>query len=71
MRVVNTRATHQAAAFSKALQAMGAHPISFPTIDIQPLRDPVTLTTHLERLSDFDWAIFTSENAANAVRQTC
>ncbi len=67
-RIVITRPEAQAQSFIRLLQEAGAIPIIFPTIEITPLTDTTVLDAVLNRLSTYDWVIFTS---VNGVRITC
>ena len=60
--IVVTRAAGQAAEFSEQLRALGADVIELPTISIQPPADSPPLNAAIERLSSYDWLIFTSAN---------
>lgn len=60
--IVVTRAREQASDFKAALEERGAHCIEFPTIAIQPPPSWEPLDRALERLSDYDWVVFTSVN---------
>jgi uroporphyrinogen III methyltransferase/synthase len=61
-RVIVTRARAQASTLSAELRALGAEVIEAPAIRIEPL-DPAPLARALGRLSTYQWAIFTSQNA--------
>ena len=61
-RIVVTRAPDQAAEFSERLRALGADAIELPVISIQSAEDPRPLDQAIERLSSYDWLIFTSVN---------
>ena len=61
-RIVVTRAQDQAAEFSERLRSLGAEAIELPVISIQPPDDPAPLDLAIERLSSYDWLIFTSVN---------
>lgn len=50
-RVLVTRPTHQAADFMASLRALGAEPISFPTIEIRPTEDSGSLDEAIGRLA--------------------
>jgi uroporphyrinogen-III synthase len=69
-RVLVTRPTHQAVEFSAALQALGAEPISFPTIEIVPLEDTHPLDQAIQRINAsppyFNWLVLTSANGVAA-----
>jgi uroporphyrinogen-III synthase len=68
--VVNTRSPRQARELDSLLEARLAHPVSYPCIDIAPAPDPATLDEALGQAADgaFDWLVFTSANAVEAVR---
>jgi uroporphyrinogen-III synthase len=70
-RVVNTRATHQAAEFSALLRQHGAIPVKYPCIEIVPLEDTSPLDTALRELAagGFDWLVLTSPNTVFALGQ--
>jgi uroporphyrinogen III methyltransferase/synthase len=61
-KIVVTRSSDQAAEFSERLRALGADAIELPVISIQPPADPSALDEAIERLSSYDWLIFTSVN---------
>ena len=62
-RVLVTRAREQASALSDRLRRLGAEPIEFPTIRIEPPADNyVALDAALADLADYDWVVFTSAN---------
>jgi uroporphyrinogen III methyltransferase/synthase len=61
-RVVVTRARAQASRLSARLRALGADPVEFPTISINPPEDWGPLDAAVERLSSYGWVIFTSVN---------
>lgn len=50
-RVLVTRPAHQAADFMVALRALGAEPISFPTIEIRSIADNFPLDQAIQRLA--------------------
>jgi uroporphyrinogen-III synthase len=68
-RVVITRAAAQAIDLLKALQYMGAIPILLPVIQILPPEDFSPLDEALRKLDEFDWILFTSQNAVRIVRE--
>jgi uroporphyrinogen-III synthase len=49
------------------LRALGAEVFRWPTVQIQPPRDPSPLTEALRRLESYDWVVFTSRHAVRAV----
>jgi len=62
-RVVVTRARAQAGALCERLVAMGATPICAAAIRIEPVGELGHLDAAIERISSFDWIVFTSTNA--------
>jgi uroporphyrinogen-III synthase len=68
-RVVVTRVAEQAIDLLKALQYAGAVPILLPVIQILPPEDFSLLDAVLRRLSEFDWILFTSQNAVRIVHE--
>jgi len=68
-RVVVTRAASQAIGLLKALQYAGAIPILLPVIQILPPEDFTPLDAALQKLNEFDWILFTSQNAVRIVRE--
>lgn len=66
-RVLVTRAREQASALCQRLAELGAQPVEFPAIRIEPLEDFAPLDSVLGRLGEFDWLIFTSANGVRAV----
>jgi uroporphyrinogen-III synthase len=67
--VVNTRSPRQAQQLDMLLQERGAHAVSYPCIDIAPVPDPAPLDEALRRAAEgaFQWLVFTSANAVEAV----
>jgi uroporphyrinogen III methyltransferase / synthase len=61
-RIVVTRATQQAPALSEKLRELGADVIEMPATQIVRL-DLAPLRSAIAKLGDFDWLIFTSQNA--------
>ncbi|MDA0840753.1 MAG: uroporphyrinogen-III C-methyltransferase [Planctomycetota bacterium] len=66
-RIVVTRSQHQASALVDLLEFFGAETLEFPTIQIEPVSDNSPLDEQLLKLNSFDWLIFTSVNAVDAV----
>ncbi len=80
LRVLVTRAPHQAAELSRALRALGAVPVEIPALEIAPPENYTSLDAALQILHSaqgasgdrasaeggFDWIIFTSANAVRA-----
>ena len=67
--VVNTRSLRQARELDRLLEERLAHPLSYPCIDIAPPLDPAPMDRALGRAAEgaFDWLVFTSANAVEAV----
>ena len=59
--ILITRSRAQASAFRKLLEDAGAEVLEVPTIEIRPRYGP-KLDAAIDRLSDYDWLIFTSAN---------
>jgi uroporphyrinogen-III synthase len=66
-RVVITRAASQSAALIAALKAQGAEVRSLPLIQILPPLDFAPLDSAVHNLANFNWLIFTSQNAVTAL----
>lgn len=65
-RVVVTRPRHQSTALVEALRRLGASVVEFPTIAIADPQDGGrALEEAARRLDDYDWVVFTSENAVD------
>ncbi len=62
-RVVVTRAPEQASELIRALEALGAEVLLLPTVGFAPAEDPTELDAAFARLAEFDWILFTSQNA--------
>ncbi|MGA7225771.1 MAG: uroporphyrinogen-III synthase [Candidatus Acidiferrales bacterium] len=62
-RVVVTRAPEQASELIRALEALGAAVLLLPTVGFAPAEDPAELDAAFARLAEFDWILFTSQNA--------
>ncbi len=69
-RVLVTRAREQASDLERQLHAVGAVPLTFPTIRIVPPTDDyAAMDAALRQLQTFDWAVFTSVNGVKHVWQ--
>jgi len=66
-RVVITRAESQSATLAAALRSQGAQVVSLPLIQILPPLDYAPLDSALRGLTNFDWLVFTSQNAVTGV----
>lgn len=67
MRVLITRPRKDASEFALALGDIGAEALFLPTIDIHPVADTTMLDQAISRMRNYDWLIFTSANAVDAV----
>ncbi len=64
LRVLVTRAAHQASALGDALASHGLLVVSIPAIALEPPTDGyASLHAAMEALDTFDWLLFTSANA--------
>ncbi len=61
-KILVTRSRSQAREFVKLLEEQGAEAIEFPTIEIVPPKSWVELDSAIEKLSSYNWIIFTSVN---------
>jgi len=68
-RVVITRSAEQSQPLLAALRERGAHPILLPMITLAPPDDLRSLDDSLGRMSEYDWVIFTSQNAVRALQE--
>lgn len=66
VRVVVTRAEHQAESFVAAFEAAGAAVEILPLLEIVPPADPRPLERAATELALYDWVVFTSANAVDA-----
>lgn len=64
--VVVTRAEHQSRSLRAALERLGARVMQLPTIEIEPI-DRNDIVSLIERVPDYDWLVFTSANAVDAL----
>lgn len=62
-RIVVTRASGQAQDLSSALERMGAEVLHLPTVAFASPEDFQPLDAALQKLQEFDWILFTSQNA--------
>ncbi len=69
-RILITRPREQYAEFAEKLLLLGAIPVSFPVIAIQPIAAQEKLKQALYNLQDYHWVIFTSVNGVGAVWKT-
>jgi uroporphyrinogen-III synthase len=64
-RIVITRPEERAAGLARRLRELGAEPVEFPTIRLEPA-DPAALDDAIEALSEYDWLVFTSRAGVEA-----
>jgi uroporphyrinogen-III synthase len=67
LRIVVTRAAHQAEELAKPLRERGATPVLLPVIAIAPPADPAPLAEAIANIARYDWIVFTSANAISAL----
>lgn len=65
LQVLVTRPLDQAEGLTLAISAAGGIPLSFPLLDIAPVAEAASLHAQLQRLNEFDLAIFISPNAVS------
>lgn len=63
--VLVTRPAHQAESLCRNIERAGGSAIRFPVLEIGEPLDEQGLLEVIERLDDYDWAIFISANAVN------
>ena len=68
-RVLVTRAREQATELADLLTALGADPVVAPMIRILPPEDREPLLRAAATVNTFDWVVFTSANAVDALMQ--
>jgi len=66
-RILITRPKERAKEFAELLTAEGAQPIFFPVIQISPLNDTSHIDNTLCNIANYDWLIFTSVHAVEAI----
>jgi uroporphyrinogen III methyltransferase/synthase len=72
LRIVVTRAAHQADPLAQALRERGGEAILLPVIDIAPPANPEPLAKAMAEIDSYDWIVFTSTNGIRALgRQNC
>lgn len=65
LRIAVTRPREQSLRLAAAIEAAGGEAILFPLIEIGAPADPVALGKLLDRLCEFDWAVFSSPTAVD------
>ncbi len=66
MRIIVTRAAHQAAGLTAAFEAAGITVEHLPLLEVVPPADPRPLERAASELALYDWLVFTSANAVDA-----
>jgi uroporphyrinogen-III synthase len=67
VRVVVTRPAHQAAGLLAAFRATGARAEPLPLIEVGPPDDPAPLERAARGIAGYDWVVFASANAVDAL----
>jgi uroporphyrinogen-III synthase len=67
--IVLTRAPEQSAALAEALERYGAEVLFLPTIAFAPAKYQLLLDAAIKELDQFDWILFTSQNAVRFFSQ--
>lgn len=67
VRVVVTRAAHQAGELAAGFAAAGARVELLPLLEVVPAADPAPLARAAAAIERFDWVAFTSANAVEAL----
>ena len=70
-RIVVTRAPQQAAELTRHLTALGAQVILLPLVDFAAVEDFAALDESIRNLPQFDWLLFTSQNAVRFYAERC
>jgi len=65
INILVTRPVHQSAFLADGIRAIGGNPILLPVLEITDAKDLNPLIDLINRLDEFDWAIFVSPNAVN------
>jgi uroporphyrinogen-III synthase len=68
-RVLVTRSPHQSSELADQLRALGLEPVLVPAIELAPPLSFDALDQALTRLAGFQWVIFTSANAVEALHK--
>ena len=67
IRVLVTRASHQAGKLSDGLRALGAEPVEVPVLEIRAPVSFEALDAALREFHSYDWLVLTSVNSVRAV----
>ncbi|MCW5601092.1 uroporphyrinogen-III synthase [Nitrosomonas sp.] len=65
LSILVTRPAHQATHLVDRIKQMGGNPVLFPVLEIADTNDPYPLLSAIQRLDQFDLAIFVSPNAVD------
>ena len=65
-RIVVTRPRDEGARSASGLEALGAEVLLAPTVEIRPIDDMGPLDAAIDRLSEYDWLVFTSLNGVRS-----
>jgi uroporphyrinogen III methyltransferase / synthase len=65
-RIVVTRPQDEAGRSAAAIEALGAEVVLAPTVEIRPIADTGPLDAAIDRLSHYDWLVFTSVNGVRS-----
>lgn len=63
--IVVTRPAHQAQRLARLIEGAGGRPVAFPVIEIRDVEDPGPFLRLIDRLDEFDFAIFISPNSVD------
>jgi uroporphyrinogen-III synthase len=66
-RILVTRTGGQSGSLSRLIREHGGEPVEMPVIRIEPTPNTDQIDDAIERLSQFDWVLFTSANAVDAL----
>lgn len=66
VRILITRAEHQAKPFAERLKELGAEPIEIPVIEIRPPDSWQAFDEAVAKLEEYDWIVFASGNAVKS-----
>jgi uroporphyrinogen III methyltransferase/synthase len=61
-KILVTRSREQSRKMSDKIYASGGDPLAFPTIEITPPTSYGPLDAAIDKISSYDWVVFTSEN---------
>jgi uroporphyrinogen III methyltransferase/synthase len=61
-RILVTRPREEAFRAAAGLEALGAEVLLAPTVEIRPIHDPGPLDACIDRLTEYQWLVFTSAN---------